>query len=183
MLLAFAYAIVMWIGSPAAKADPPTPSEADTAAARALLKDNWEWARKKPDDRDSVNEIEIHIAGNESARHFVSYTTAKLRPEVNREGPRHEHHRDKTLVGFGTSYFSDRTWQAPSSPEQNPFDPDKQDRVGVAIDVGSATLILTLKSWGDGEVVIPLFASNGMLYGYAGSSMLVIDLKQVNVAR
>ena len=34
MLLAFACAILMLIGPPAAKADPPTPSEADTAAAR-----------------------------------------------------------------------------------------------------------------------------------------------------
>ena len=182
MLLAFACAIVMLIGPPAAKADPPTPSEADTAAARALLKDNLEWVRTKP-DRNSVNEIEIHIASNETARHFVSFTTAKLRLEVNREGPRREHHRDKSLVGFGTTYFSDRTWQAPSSTEQNPFDPSNQDRVGLAIDVESATLIMTLKSWGDGEAVIPLFASNGLLYGYSGSAMLVIDLKQVKVAR
>ena len=127
--------------------------------------------------------IEIHIASNESARHFVSYTTAKLRPEVNREGPHYKHNGDKTLVGFGTQYFSDRPWQSPSSQEQNPFDPDKQDRVGLAIDVDSATLILTLKSWGDGEAVVPLFGSNGMLYGYIDSSMLVIDLKQVNVPR
>jgi hypothetical protein len=182
LLLAFAFAIVMLIGPPAAKADPPTPSEADTAAARALLKENLEWVRSKP-DRGSVNEIEIHIASNETARHFVSFTTAKLRLEVKDEGPKRDHHREKTLVGYGTTYFSDRTWQAPSSKEENPFDPSKRDRVGLAVDIESATLLMTLKSWGDGEEVIPLFASNGMLYGYDGSAMLVIDLKQVKVAR
>ena len=179
MLLAFAFAIVMLLGPPTAQADPPTPSEADTAAARALLKENLEWVRTKPD----VNEIEIHIATNETARHFVSYVTAKLRLEVKDEGPKHDHHRDKTLVGFGTQYFSDRTWQAPSSTEQNPFDPSKQDRVGIAIDVESATLLIGLKSWGDGELVFPLFASNGMLVVNGGDSMMVIDLKQVKVPR
>ena len=165
------------------EADPPTPSAADTAAARALLKANWDWARRRPEHRDAANVLEIHIAAVESSRHWVGYTTAKLRPEVNREGPRREHHRDRTLVGFGRQYFSDRAWQSPSSPEQNPFDPSKQDRVGVAIDVESATLLMTLKNWGDAEVAIPLFAANGVLYGYSDSSMFILDFKQVEAAR
>jgi hypothetical protein len=183
ILLAAASAVAILIGPPAAKADPPSPSEADTAAARALLKDNWDWVRTRPDDPDSFHAVEIRIATVESARHWVGYTTAKLRPEVNHEGPRGEHHRDRTLVGFGTQYFSDRRWQSPSSPEQNPFDPSKQDRVRIAIDVESATLTMTLKTWGDAEFVVPLFASNGLLYGYSGPAMLVIDFKQVTAAR
>jgi hypothetical protein len=183
ILLAFASTVAMLIGPPAAKADPPNPSQADTAAARALLKDNWDWARTRQDDPGSCPAVEIRIATVESARHWVGYTTARLRPELNHEGPRREHHRDRTLMGFGTQYFSDRTWQSPSSPEQNPFDPSQQDRVGIAIDVESATLIMTLKSWGDAELVVPLFAANGVLYGYSDSCMLVIDFKQVTVAR
>ncbi len=163
--------------------DPPKPSDADTAAARALLKDAWKWAEARPDERDSVHALEVRIAGVESDRHWMSFTTGKLRPEVNREGPHREHHRDRTLVGYGKSYFSDRMWQSPSSSEKNPFDPGATDRVGLAIDVESATLIMTLKSWGDGEVEIPLFATEGKLYGFSGSNMFVIDLKKTTVTR
>ena len=188
-----ACALVVSTGSRSAQAGPPAPSPADTAAARAALQKYVAWAAAQP--ASTSNSFSMNMAASEPVQHYVSYSTASLTSQaikVIEPGPGKIHlvRNTTVLAGTGTQYFSNRTWQTPPPPgglfgTANPFDPSKQDSLGVSIDVPTATMTLTLKSWGNGQVVVPLFYANNVFYGFFSSpdgGMCVIDLKEVSFA-
>ncbi len=96
------------------------------------------------------------------------------------------------LVGVGSQYFNDRQYRLPSSDGiftrgPYPFNPDETDQLGVQVVAQTATVVLTMLSWGGGLIIIenPTCAQ-GVLYGFGiapHNSLFVLNLeKRVNPA-
>ena len=88
--------------------------------------------------------------------------------------------KDGMLSGEGIQYFNDRTWEKPSPPpvpgdlnfhipQNNPFNPDATDKLGLTIDPATGKAKIILLSWGGGSTEIQLEHKNGVFYGFPSS--------------
>ena len=102
--------------------------------------------------------------------------------------------KDGMLSGEGKQYFNDRTWEKQSPPpassdggvilnipQNNPFNPDTTDKLGLTIDPATGKAKIILLSWGGGTAEIPLEYKNGVFYGFLSSGgMHAFVFKRVN---
>jgi hypothetical protein len=91
------------------------------------------------------------------------------------------------LVGSGTQYFNNRRWACPPtpgafSPPLYPFDPNKTDKVGLAINTATGQVTLSLLSRGNAKINIDPPYANGVLFGFGDTTpvrpMFLISLEK-----
>lgn len=142
------------------------PIPIDTSAAAMLKRDvNWITAAQKCWDKSIPRGLEFTGSYTQKKNSLVGYVRGILRL------------KDGVLSGEGTQYFNDRTWEKPSPPpvpgtpnfhvpQNNPFNPDATDKLGLTIDPATGKAKIILLSWGGGTTEIQLEYKNGVFYGF-----------------
>ncbi len=131
--------------------------QGNAQSCQALINDLISHASS--DTYREKKEVEFKIAGIRQDSTWVMYTTGFLDYTPGRwVGLEFTRPR---FGGEGTQYFSDRTWfrphpTLPSTRQENPFNPDRTDRIRLDFWLGNNTaffnyadLQITLLSWGN----------------------------------
>lgn len=103
--------------------------------------------------------IQIYLSTNSGLTNVVSYASGVL------------DYNPKTGIFDAeiSQYFNDRLWADPPSGNflvipDNPFNPNKTDRIKVEIDKNTGKATITLLSWGNAKVTFNLQYENQLLY-------------------
>ena len=92
---------------------------------------------------------------------------------------------DYGFSGSGSQVFNDRPWNPyTGSLDSFPFNPYAADSIGIKLDATNGSILLTLESWGNTQVLMNLYSANGVLIasGYTigptgGPSTVVVTVQ------
>jgi hypothetical protein len=138
-----------------------------------MLDDFMNWSKPKGGLYEYF--VDVTMTTNVSLPKFASYSTGIL--DYKKGGFSKFGIIPDSLVGDGTTYFSDRTWNnTPPSctgiclPDLQPFNPKKKDKFRLSLtkntDTTKVNVNITLLSWNNAKVSFQAQCDNGHIYGF-----------------